>query len=118
MNASGFSPFRDSRRPGPYIRSMSTTESVIVPHGELSPEALRGVIESFVLREGTEYGERDYSLDEKVRHVTRQLERRRRSCSTPARKASTSCRYQESRRSPPRNTRSRQPGTLQSASGQ
>jgi uncharacterized protein len=37
---------------------------------------LRGVLESFVLREGTEYGERDVSLDQKVAQVTRQLQRR------------------------------------------
>jgi uncharacterized protein YheU (UPF0270 family) len=46
----------------------------IVPT-ELSPEALRAVVESFVLREGTEYGEREFSLDEKVAQVLRQLER-------------------------------------------
>jgi len=34
---------------------------------------LRAVIEAFVLREGTEYGERDYTLDEKVTHVEQQL---------------------------------------------
>lgn len=48
---------------------------VVVPYRELSPEALRGVIESFVLREGTDYGEHEYTLDEKVAHVMRQLER-------------------------------------------
>ena len=48
---------------------------VAVPHTELSPEALRGVIESFVLREGTEYGEREFTLEEKFSHVMRQLER-------------------------------------------
>jgi len=53
----------------------SPREPVIVPHAELSADALRGVIESFVLREGTEYGARDYSIDEKVAHVMRQLER-------------------------------------------
>jgi uncharacterized protein len=37
---------------------------------------LRGVLESFVLREGTEYGERDVSLDQKVAQVTTQLQRR------------------------------------------
>jgi len=52
-----------------------TPEPVEIPYAELSPDALRGVIENFVLREGTEYGDRDYSLDEKVAHVTRQLER-------------------------------------------
>ena len=50
--------------------------SIEVPHTELSADALRGVIESFVLREGTEYGAKDYSLDEKVAQVLRQLERK------------------------------------------
>jgi hypothetical protein len=48
---------------------------VAVPHTALSPEALRGVIESFVLREGTDYGERDVSHESKVADVLRQLER-------------------------------------------
>ncbi len=47
----------------------------MVPHTELSEDALRGVVESFVLREGTEYGEKDFSLDQKLAHVIRQLER-------------------------------------------
>jgi hypothetical protein len=51
------------------------TEPIVVPYTELSPEALQGVIESFVLREGTEYGERDVSLKDKVSQVTRQLRR-------------------------------------------
>ena len=51
------------------------TEPVVVPYTELSEEALRGVVESFVLREGTEYGEREFSLDQKVDHVFRQLRR-------------------------------------------
>lgn len=50
-------------------------EAVVIPHTELSPDALRGVIESFVLREGTEYGLRDYTIDEKVAQVMVQLER-------------------------------------------
>jgi hypothetical protein len=36
---------------------------------------LHGVIESFVLREGTDYGEREYSLEQKVAQVRAQLER-------------------------------------------
>ena len=51
------------------------TEPILIPHGELSPEALLGVIESFVLREGTDYGEREYSLAQKVAQVRAQLER-------------------------------------------
>lgn len=50
-------------------------EPVVIPHTELSAEALRGVVESFVLREGTDYGEREVSLDQKVAQVVRQLER-------------------------------------------
>ena len=50
-------------------------EPIPVPHRELSPDALRGVVESFVLREGTDYGQREYSLDDKVMHVLKQLER-------------------------------------------
>lgn len=48
---------------------------VAVPYTELSADALRGVIESFVLREGTDYGARDVSLEDKVAQVLRQLER-------------------------------------------
>jgi uncharacterized protein len=50
-------------------------EPIAVPYRELSPDALRGVVESFVLREGTEYGARDFTLEEKLAHVYRQLER-------------------------------------------
>lgn len=49
-------------------------QPVEVPYGELSPETLRAVLESFVLREGTDYGNREFSLDDKVAHVMRQLE--------------------------------------------
>jgi uncharacterized protein len=51
------------------------TEPVVIPHGDLSEDALRGVVESFVLREGTDYGERELALEQKVAHVLRQLER-------------------------------------------
>jgi len=53
-----------------------TPAPIVVPHSELSADALRGVIESFVLREGTDYGERDVSFESKVTQVMRQLERR------------------------------------------
>ena len=50
-------------------------QPIVIPHRELSADALRGVLESFVLREGTDYGEREASLDQKVAQVLRQLER-------------------------------------------
>lgn len=48
---------------------------IVIPPGELSEPALHGVIESFVLREGTDYGEREYSLEQKVAQVRAQLAR-------------------------------------------
>lgn len=48
---------------------------VEVPWSELSADALRGVVEAFVLREGTDYGERDVPFESKVRQVLVQLER-------------------------------------------
>jgi uncharacterized protein YheU (UPF0270 family) len=50
-------------------------EPVVVPHGELAPELLRAVVESYVLREGTDYGEQEIPLDDKVARVITQLKR-------------------------------------------
>jgi uncharacterized protein len=49
---------------------------IVVPYTELSADALTGVIQSFVLREGTDYGESDVPFETKVMQVRRQLERR------------------------------------------
>ena len=56
-------------------RPDSPLPPIVVPHTELSAGALNGVIESFVLREGTDYGERDVDFATKVMQVRRQLER-------------------------------------------
>jgi len=53
----------------------SDDSPIIIPHTELAADTLRAVIESFVLREGTDYGQHEYSLEQKVAHVLRQLER-------------------------------------------
>ncbi|HEY2465816.1 MAG TPA: YheU family protein [Steroidobacteraceae bacterium] len=50
-------------------------EPVEVPYGELPAELLNAVVESFVLREGTDYGEKEYSLEDKVARVISQLKR-------------------------------------------
>lgn len=50
-------------------------QPVEIPLDALSAELLRAVIESFVAREGTDYGERERTLEEKVADVRRQLER-------------------------------------------
>ena len=44
---------------------------MIIPHDRLSPEALRGVIEEFVTRDGTELTD----ADRRIEQVRRQLER-------------------------------------------
>jgi len=50
-------------------------EPVDVPYTELEPDLLQAVIESFVLREGTDYGEKELSLEDKVARVIAQLKR-------------------------------------------
>jgi uncharacterized protein YheU (UPF0270 family) len=50
-------------------------DRVEVPYGAMAADTLRSVVESFVLREGTDYGEHEYSLQQKVSQVMRQLER-------------------------------------------
>jgi uncharacterized protein YheU (UPF0270 family) len=42
---------------------------------QLSPGALRGLVEEYVTREGTDYGQGDWSLEDKVSQVFRQLEK-------------------------------------------
>ena len=45
------------------------------PPDDLEPDTLRAVIESFVLREGTDYGLHETSLEAKVAQVLMQLRR-------------------------------------------
>jgi uncharacterized protein len=52
-----------------------TPEPVEVPYRELPADSLNAVIESFVLREGTDYGEKQFSLGDKVARVISQLKR-------------------------------------------
>jgi uncharacterized protein len=42
---------------------------------DLEPDTLRAVVESFVLREGTDYGEHEALLEDKVAQVLTQLRR-------------------------------------------
>lgn len=50
-------------------------QPVEISPDQLSPEALRGLVEEFVSRDGTDYGAVERSLEEKVRDVLGQLER-------------------------------------------
>ncbi len=50
-------------------------EPVVVPYTELAADLLHAVVESYVLREGTDYGEKEFSLEDKVAHVISRLKR-------------------------------------------
>jgi len=53
-----------------------STAPIRLSPDDLEPDTLRAVIESFVLREGTDYGCHEASLDDKVSQVLGQLRRR------------------------------------------
>lgn len=46
-----------------------------VPKEALSPDALHGIIESFILREGTDYGREEVGFGTKYEQIERQLDR-------------------------------------------
>ena len=45
-----------------------------IPHTELSQEALLGVMDAFILREGTDYGHEEISIDQKRSRVLSMLQ--------------------------------------------
>ncbi|WNO59842.1 YheU family protein [Rheinheimera sp. MMS21-TC3] len=46
---------------------------MIIPHQQLDTDTLNNLIEYYVLREGTDYGDQEVSLTDKVQHVMQQL---------------------------------------------
>lgn len=46
---------------------------MIIPPQSLSPEALQGVLEEFISRDGTDYGAVELSLEEKVERLKPQV---------------------------------------------
>ena len=48
-------------------------KAVKIPYDQLSPEALHGVIEEFVTRDGRDYGEVEVPLETKIAQVMAQL---------------------------------------------
>lgn len=49
-------------------------ERIEIPFDLLTADALKGLIEEFVSREGTDYGQGEFSLEAKAASVRRQLE--------------------------------------------
>ena len=64
----------DDERASPEPPSSSPDTGVELDPDQLSPGALRGLVEEYVTREGTDYGHGDWSLEDKVAQVFRQLE--------------------------------------------
>jgi uncharacterized protein len=48
---------------------------MLIPYQQLNPDTLQALIEAFVLREGTDYGDSELSLAEKVAIVMSQIQR-------------------------------------------
>ncbi len=47
--------------------------AVKIAHSQLSPQALNGVIEEFVTRDGTDYGEQEVPVGTKIAQILTQL---------------------------------------------
>lgn len=48
-------------------------KAVIVPYDELSREALHGLVEEFVTRDGTDYGEFEVPVETRISQIIGQL---------------------------------------------
>ncbi len=46
---------------------------MIIPWQQLEPETLNALLESYVLREGTDYGEQELSLKDKLAQIKQQI---------------------------------------------
>ena len=60
------------------IKRLSMEENFIeVQPSQLKKETLMALIESYVLREGTDYGQVEYSLEEKTHMVLKQIKNKK-----------------------------------------
>lgn len=48
---------------------------VEIPKEVLSEDAIRGIVENFILREGTDYGREEAAFDTKYRQILKQLDK-------------------------------------------
>ena len=46
---------------------------MIIPYTELDTDTLNSLVQSFILREGTDYGNNEVSLDNKTRQILEQI---------------------------------------------
>lgn len=58
-----------------YLKQNTAENGTVLPLEHLEPETLDALIESFVLREGTDYGDKEVALKTKVSQIREQLQR-------------------------------------------
>jgi len=56
-------------------KELIEAEAVEIPYQRLAAETLQAVIEEYITREGTDYGEIEMTLQSKVERAIKQLER-------------------------------------------
>lgn len=59
-----------------YENEVEFKPPIEIPTGCLSAEALNGIIESFILREGTDYGAVEISFERKKEQLLKQIEKK------------------------------------------
>lgn len=46
---------------------------IIIPHNEFDPDVLQAVLEEYISREGTDYGLYEYTLEQKLEQLLKQI---------------------------------------------
>lgn len=59
----------------PYDDNAPSSGVIEIPWNRLAADVLDAILEEFVTREGTDYGDYDYSLNDKKEQVLQQLKR-------------------------------------------
>lgn len=52
---------------------MTEFQPVVIPYQQIAPETLQALLESYINREGTDYGVHESSLEEKLAQLRQQL---------------------------------------------
>lgn len=56
------------------MENESQLKPVEIPADALSPDALQGIIDSFIYREGTDYGAQEATHEKKIQDIYKQLD--------------------------------------------
>lgn len=59
----------------PYKQEVPQEAPIEIAPSQLSPDALNGIIENFILREGTDYGVVEVEFDKKKSQIQKQIDR-------------------------------------------